>query len=130
MPVHNSQIRNFLLIHKSQIRHFHKYCTTLSQNSPKSRLFKPVFYIVQTCIFVCRKSMYLRTWRSLKPANQKKIGSANSKSAKCHSCGRFANLTDYFSMQICGFAVCRTYLRTGHLCPTNYGGVMTHGSDS
>ncbi len=32
------------------------------------------------------------------------IGSANRKSAECHICGRSANLTNYLTTQICGFA--------------------------
>jgi hypothetical protein len=41
--------------------------------------------------------------------------SANRKSAKCHICGMSANLTNYLSQPICGFAICRTYLRTAHI---------------
>jgi hypothetical protein len=41
--------------------------------------------------------------------------SANGKSAKCHICGRSANLTNYISPPSCGFAICGTYLRTAHL---------------
>jgi hypothetical protein len=33
-----------------------------------------------------------------------KTGSVNRKYAKCHICGRSANLTNYLSPQICGFA--------------------------
>ncbi len=47
---------------------------------------------------------------SLKSANYKKIGSA-----KCHICRRFSNLANYWSPQICGFAICGIYLRTAHL---------------
>jgi hypothetical protein len=46
--------------------------------------------------------MYLRT--VLNPQITNKIGSANRKSAKCHICGRSANITNYLSPQICGFA--------------------------
>ncbi len=35
---------------------------------------------------------------------------------KYHSCERSTNLTNCLSPQICGFAICRTYLRTAHLC--------------
>ncbi len=31
-------------------------------------------------------------------------------------CGMSANLTNYVSQQNCGFAICGTYLRTGHIC--------------
>jgi hypothetical protein len=29
---------------------------------------------------------------------------------KCHICGKSANLTNYLSPQICGFAICGTYV--------------------
>ncbi len=35
---------------------------------------------------------------------------------KCHTCGSLANVTIFVSTQICGFAICRTYLRTALLC--------------
>jgi hypothetical protein len=54
--------------------------------------------------------MYLRTCGSFKSANHKTIGSANRKSAKCHIFGKSANLKNYLSPQICGFAICGTYL--------------------
>jgi hypothetical protein len=47
---------------------------------------------------------------------QKNIGSANRKSTNCHTCGRSANITNFVSPQICGSAICGTYLRTAHLC--------------
>jgi hypothetical protein len=50
--------------------------------------------------------MYLRTYGSFKSRNHKRIGSANSKSANGHICGRSPNQTNYFS---CGFAVCGIY---------------------
>jgi hypothetical protein len=34
----------------------------------------------------------------------KKIGSANHKTVKRHICGRYANITNYLGLQICGFA--------------------------
>ncbi len=64
-----------------------KYCTALSQSSPKSRLFIR-FYCVQILsralysTFVRRKSMYLLTCGSFKSATHKKVRSANRKSAK------------------------------------------------
>jgi ribosomal protein S14 len=48
--------------------------------------------------------------------SQKKNGSANRKSAKCLICGRSANITNYWSPEICRFAICETYLRATHLC--------------
>jgi hypothetical protein len=47
--------------------------------------------------------MYLRTCRSFKFANHKMIWSANRKSAKCHICGRSANLTNYLSLKFAIF---------------------------
>ncbi len=80
---------------KPQIRKFSsKYCTTLSQNSPNGRLFETIF-IFFTLEFVRRKSMYLRTFGSLNPQITKKIWAAKRKSAKCHICGRTANLRNY-----------------------------------
>jgi hypothetical protein len=43
------------------------------------------------------------------------IGSASLNSVTCHFCRRPAHLTIYFIPQICGFAICETYLRTAHL---------------
>jgi hypothetical protein len=51
-----------------------------------------------------------------KSANPNNIGSANHKSASCHTYGRSAIITILLSPQICGFAICGTYLRTAHLC--------------
>ncbi len=39
-------------------------------------------------------------------ANRKNIGYANRKSANCHICRRSANVTNFVSPQICGFAIC------------------------
>ncbi len=47
---------------------------------------------------------------------RKKIWSANRKSANCHTCRRFANLTNLVGPQVWGFAICCTYLRTAHHC--------------
>jgi hypothetical protein len=57
--------------------------------------------------FVRRKGMYLRTWGSFKFENRK--------SAKGHIYGMSANLTNYLRPQICGFAICATYLRIASL---------------
>ncbi len=54
--------------------------------------------------------MYLRACGILNPKITKKIGPANRKSAKCYICGRSANLK-FLGPQICGFAICGTYLR-------------------
>ncbi len=102
-----------------------KYCTTLSQNSPKSRLFKTIFYIM--CNFLCaiweEKKYVFVDFFGLLIANPKiinpqitKIGSASSKFAKFHICERHANLTEYLNLKILGFAVCGTYLRSADLC--------------
>jgi hypothetical protein len=47
------------------------------------------FYVISAlyATFVRRKSMYLRTCKSFKSANDKKDGSINRKFAKCHICG-------------------------------------------
>ncbi len=97
-----------------------------SENSPFSNDF---FYFVLWnralfAIIVTGKCMYLRTCRSFKSANRKKIGyanrkkigSANRKSEKSHIYGWSANPTNYRSPQIRGFAICRTYLRAAYLC--------------
>ncbi len=54
--------------------------------------------------------MYLRTYGGSQIT--KKIRSTNRKSAKCHICGRSTDPTNYLSPQICGFAICVSYLRT------------------
>jgi hypothetical protein len=79
--------------------------------------------------------MYLRTFgspqKTLSPliANQqimyypkitKRNRSANRKSAKCHISEWSANLTNYLSLQICGFAICEMYLRSAHHCTYTY----------
>jgi hypothetical protein len=51
-----------------------------------------------------------------------KIGSANRKSTHCHTCGSSANITSSESLQICGFAICGTYLRTAHYPKQKYHG--------
>jgi len=88
-----------------------KYCTTLSQTSPKCRLanfyYEQILIEALYAIFVRRKGMYLRTWGSFK--------SEKRKSAKGHIYGRSANLTHYLSPQICGFAIWGTYLRIASL---------------
>ncbi len=61
-------------------------------------------------VFARIKSMYLRTCGSVKSANHKKDWVR--KSATCRICGRSANLTNYLSSQICGFAD----VRTAHFC--------------
>ncbi len=80
-----------------------KYCTTLTHCS--------------IICYICKDKNYvfagLRKFSILK--SQKKIRSANRKSAKCHICGRSTNLTNYLSPQNCRFAICRTYLWTAHL---------------
>ncbi len=65
-------------------------------------------------LFVRRKSIHIfaALWKS---ANHENTGFANHKSAKCHIRGRSANRTNYLGPQICGFAICGTYLRTVHL---------------
>ncbi len=84
-----------------------KFCTTLSPNSPKSRLvnvFHVKFWVrALYAIFERINSMYLWTCGSFKSANQKKDWVRKSQSAKCHICGRSA-------------AICGTSLRTTHLC--------------
>ncbi len=96
-----------------------KYCTTLSQNNPKIRLFNRFssmykFELEQYSIcYICEDKQYVIVdLRKFTSPNHKKIGSANRKSAKCRTCGRSANLTNFLSPQICGFAICGTYLRT------------------
>ncbi len=49
------------------------------------------------------KLSFLRTWEPSSPKITKKIGSSNSKSAKCHICEKSANLTKCkFTELICG----------------------------
>ncbi len=53
--------------------------------------------------------MYLRIWGSFK----KIIWSANPQIA---TFSEVLQIKKKFSPQICGFAICGTYLRTAHLC--------------
>jgi hypothetical protein len=64
--------------------------------------------------FVRRKVCICGLAEVLGPLATKEIGSANRKHEKCHNCGKSANITNYFSPQICGFAISGTYLRTAH----------------
>jgi hypothetical protein len=111
----NAQIANLLISTKC--------CTSLSQKSPKSRLFTR--FLLSTnfnwsftvyAILVEEEGLYLRTCGSFMSANRKKIGSANRKSANGHICGRSANLTNYLCLQICGFVICGTFMRIAQLC--------------
>jgi hypothetical protein len=104
----NCKLQSFMIylqIAKMQISR--NYCTTLSQNSTKVVFLKR---------FLCYVHIWIRalyaifvTW------NTQKDCVANRKSAKCFICGRSANLTNFFSLQICGFEICGTYLWTAHL---------------
>ncbi len=83
---------------------FTKYCKTMSQNSPKSRLFKMIFGFCKNLnqivhdVFVRRKSKYLRTCRSFKSANYKKDQVRKSQTCKLphlrrvHKSNHFADL--------------------------------------
>jgi hypothetical protein len=85
-----------------------KYCTTLSLNIPKvvflTDCFIQIWIKALFVILVRRKSMYSICW-SLKPANHKKIGSTNRKSAKYHICGWSADLTKNICQKIFGFTI-------------------------
>jgi hypothetical protein len=78
-PVLKSQIRNFSKINPqlANLHIFTKYCTALSQNSPKSCLLKLFYYvfILIRAIFIRRKSMCL--WPSGSRQIIKMIESAN-----------------------------------------------------
>jgi hypothetical protein len=69
----------------------------------KSQIYKVLQIWIRALyvLFVMRKSMQLRTCRSFKSANHKKIGSTNRKFPNGHTWG---------------FAICGTYLRTTYLC--------------
>jgi hypothetical protein len=49
------------------------------------------------------------------PQITKQIEHANRKPAKCHICGRSANLTNYLSSKVCGFPICGIYLGMGQV---------------
>jgi hypothetical protein len=51
----------------------------------------------------------------LSPQITKKVVSANRKSTNSYIFVKSANLKYYSSPQICGFAICGTYLQTAHL---------------
>ncbi len=102
-------------IRKSQICKFPHNTAELCIKVVLKFVFGNVFMqkLEHSC-YICKKKKYLDL-RNFRSANHKKIGSANSKSAKCHICGRSANLTNYLSPQMWGIAICETYLRTTHL---------------
>ncbi len=100
-----------------------------TQKSPKSfLLYVKIWMRVLCSICVRRNSMYsICGLAEVLSSKSQKIWPANSKSAKCHICGRSANAKKNVSPQICGFALRGTYLRTAHLClflwkvPIKYG---------
>ncbi len=117
-----------------------KYCTTLSQSSPKISILITIFLKFCTNLnkshigYICKEKKYVfadfrKSAKNLKSAyrnstncvlirkSQKRNRSANRKSAKCHISEWSAN---YLSLQICGFAICEMYLRTAHLCTYIY----------
>jgi hypothetical protein len=47
----------------------------------------------------------MQTCGSFKSANPKKTESTNSKSSKCHICGRSSNLTNYLSPHVAGLGL-------------------------
>jgi hypothetical protein len=62
-------------------------------------------------LYVGRKSMYLLTCGSFKSENHKRLDPQNLKSAKCHICGRTANLTIIQVRKICGLAIAELIFR-------------------
>ena len=46
----------------------------------------------------------------------------------CHACRTSANVTNFVSLQIHGFAICGTYLWTTHLCKFSTGINNTSGT--
>jgi hypothetical protein len=85
-----------------------KYCTSLSQNSLKSRLFKKYNFLINNYVLwyraffalFGRRKMYVICGLAdiLSPQLTTKNGSANRKSAKCNICGRSANLANYLKV--------------------------------
>ncbi len=81
-------------------------------------LFGRIFYLIKfelehfMYVFVRRKVKNLLICQVLRPqkkfgsTNRKTIGYANRKSANCNICRRSANVTNFVSPQICGFAIC------------------------
>jgi hypothetical protein len=65
----------------------------------KSAKFKLEYYMLYS---ICKEKKYPKLFS---PQIKKRLGpQANPKSAVCHICGKSANLTNYLSPQICGFA--------------------------
>ncbi len=96
VPFNKLQIRTFLwLIRQLQI--IAKFCL---KNSAKIHLLRWFFYFVQIWIGVLY-TFYVKICicgfkEVLSLQITKMIGSSKSKSAKCHICGRSANLTNYW----------------------------------
>ncbi len=85
-----------------------KYCTTLSQKSPKRFLCKRFISVqiwIRDLYAIRTKGMNLRTFWSFKSANHNKHWDRKPQTS--------ANVTNYLSPQ---FAICGTYLWTSHLC--------------
>ncbi len=80
-------------------------------------------------VFVRRKVKNLRICQVLRlqknfgSANRKNIGYADRKSANCHICRRSANVTNFVSPQICGFALWTAHLCKLAICINNTSGI-------
>jgi hypothetical protein len=114
------QIENpliFMIIRKSKICKFPhntaELCIKVVLKFVFGNVFMQKFELEHSC-YICKEKKYLDL-RNFRSGNHKKNGPANSKSAKCHICGRSANLTSYLSPQMWGITICETYLRTTHL---------------
>ncbi len=60
---------------------------------------------------ICGFAVVLSSQKNVDQQIAKNIGSTNCKFANCHTCGRSANITNFVSPKICGFAVWWTKLR-------------------
>ncbi len=63
-------------------------------------------------------SDFLSSQKIIGPQIAKNIWFANHKFANCHICGTSANLWRILSPEICGFAVCGTWVRTAPMFRT------------
>ncbi len=121
------QIWKFLwLIRKSQVREFLHFYKILHSSVSKVVLLTNVLLCTNWKLsircYICKEKKYVFAESQI----TEQIGSADRKSAKCHICRRPANLTNYSTLQICGyifaellcvpptFSICSLYK---HFCP-------------
>jgi hypothetical protein len=89
-----------------------KYCTNLSQNSPKSCMENKYVFSDLSKFEIPKKAWAVKSSKrkstNYESTNHKKIAFVYRSTAKCHICGCSAKLSNYLSSQICVLESCGT----------------------